>query len=224
MDRALRRSAAHVLVDDVESPVPGEDARHHLRRVLRLGDGEPVTVTDGAGRWRVCLVADGGGSLDPVGAAQFVERRNPVLTVAVAAPKGDRLDWLVAKCTEVGIDRVVVLDAEHSVVRWSPERARKHLERCRRIGAEASMQARRVWLPEISGPVPATDVLATATVAEPGGRRVATGDIAVAIGPEGGWSPAELALVGDTVSLGPHVLRVETAAVAAAVLMVAAQT
>jgi len=222
MDRTLRRSAAHVLVDDVASLALADDARHHLRRVLRLRDGEPVTVTDGAGRWRAGVVADGGASIEAAGEVQYVERRTPALTVAAAAPKGDRLDWLVAKCTEVGIDRLIVLDAEHSVVRWSPERAGKQLERWGRIMAEASMQSRRVWLPEISGPVPAADVLATAAVAEPGGRRVAAGDVLIAIGPEGGWSPAELALAGDTVSLGPNVLRVETAAFAAAVLMMEA--
>ena len=64
------------------------------------------------------------------------------------------------------------------------------------------MQSRRVWLPELCGPVPAAAVLATSAVAEPGGRRVGAGDRSIAIGPEGGWSPAELALAADRVSLG----------------------
>ena len=82
------------------------------------------------------------------------------------------------------------------------------------------MQSRRVWLPEISGPVPAVEVLPGFAVAEPGGRPLTEADTAIAIGPEGGWSPKELEVAASTVSLGPHVLRVETAAVAAAVLMV----
>ena len=66
-------------------------------------------------------------------------------------------------------------------------------------------------------------MLPGAAVAEPGGRPVAAGDTCIAVGPEGGWTPAEVALGGRTgVSLGPHVLRVETAAVVAATLMVAA--
>ena len=154
MDEALRRAAAHVLVADVAAPVLDDGAEHHLRRVLRLRDGDAVTVTDGAGAWRPCrLTADG---LDR-------RRRRPrrsiaprPVTVAVAPPKGDRLEWLVQKCTEVGVARIVLLDAERSVVRWDAERAGKQLERLRRIAAEAAMQSRRVWLPDVAGPVPAT--------------------------------------------------------------------
>ena len=81
------------------------------------------------------------------------------------------------------------------------------------------MQSRRVWLPEISGPVRAVEVLPGLAVAEPGGRSVTADDVAIAIGPEGGWSTKELEVAAATVSLGPNILRVETAAVAAAVLM-----
>jgi 16S rRNA (uracil1498-N3)-methyltransferase len=217
IDPALRGSAAHVLVDDVAVPTPPPDAMHHLLRVLRLRDGESVTVTDGAGRWRACAIA--GASLEATGDVHVTGRRDPVLTVAVAPPKGDRLEWLVAKCTEVGIDRIVLLDAERSVVRWKGDRADKQLERLRRIVVESSMQSRRVWLPEVSGPVPAIDALPSSAVAEPGGDPVATGVHTIAIGPEGGWSSDEVAAAGRTVSLGDQILRVETAAVAAAVLM-----
>lgn len=221
MDGSLRASAAHVLVDDVDLPVPPPDVTHHVRRVLRLRDGESVTVTDGAGRWRACAV--GGGGVEPVGAVHSEPRPTPALTIAVAPPKGDRLEWLVAKCTEVGIDRIVLLDAERSVVRWDGARATKQLDRLRRVAGEASMQSRRVWLPEMVGPVAAGELLSTYAAAEPGGRPVGADDVSIAIGPEGGWSPVELAGAGATVSLGPTVLRVETAAVAAAVLMMRAR-
>lgn len=220
MDRSLRGSSAHVLVADVERPVASVDGMHHLRRVLRLRDGEPVTVTDGAGRWRVC--AFGNERLEPVGEIRS-EHPTALLTIAVAAPKGDRLEWLIAKCTEVGVDRIVLLDAERSVVRWKKERVATQLDRLRRVASEAAMQSRRVWLPEIAGPVVPDDILSSAAVAEPGGRPVVKKDVSIAVGPEGGWSPDELALATDTVSLGPNVLRVETAAVAAAVLMVRAR-
>ena len=218
IDPALRTSAAHVLVGDVDAPNPSGEAMHHLLRVLRLRDGEPVTVTDGAGRWRAGVVS--GGAIEPSGDVRVVERCQPALTVAVAPPKGERLEWLVAKCTEVGIDRIVLLDAERSVVRWKGERADKHLDRLRRIAVEASMQSRRVWLPEIIGPVTAVEALRSAAAAEPGGDPVTSNIAAIAIGPEGGWSPAELAVADRTVSLGDQILRVETAAVAAATLMV----
>jgi 16S rRNA (uracil1498-N3)-methyltransferase len=218
MDEALRRSAAHVLVADVAAPMLDDDAAHHLARVLRLRDGAAITVTDGAGRWRECRFT--GRAVESTGDVVTVPRPADV-TVAVAPPKGERLDWLVQKVTEIGVARLLLVAAERSVVRWDGERAARHLERLRRIAAEASMQSRRVWLPEMCGPVPAADALARSVVAEPGGRPVTTADRSIAVGPEGGWTPAELALAPDRVSLGPHVLRVETAAVVAATLLVA---
>ena len=221
MDPVLRGSAAHVLVPDVAAPAPDADAMHHLLRVLRLRDGEVVTVTDGAGRWRSCALV--GGSIEPTGDVRVVERRLSALTVAVAPPKGERLEWLVAKCTEVGVDRIVLLDADRSVVRWTGERAERQLERLGRIIVEASMQSRRVWLPELAGPVPTSEALRSARVAEPGGDPMTSEVSTIAIGPEGGWSPSELAIACRRVSLGDQILRVETAAVAAAVLMVNAR-
>lgn len=219
----LRGSAAHVLVADVRAPAADDAVAHHLVRVLRLRAGSDVTVTDGAGSWRSCLL-DGGGALQPVGDVVAVPRPDPVLTVAVAAPKGDRLDWLVAKATEIGVDRIVMVDAVRSVVKLRAERAPRQLERLRRIASEAAMQSRQVWLPVIDGPVPAASLLADeqVVVAEPGGRRMGAGDMTVAIGPEGGWALEELAGVDDgrRVSLAGNVLRVETAAIAAALAMV----
>jgi 16S rRNA (uracil1498-N3)-methyltransferase len=191
---------------------------HHLARVLRLRRGEAITVTDGAGRWRAASFT--GDGVEVAGEIVTQPRADPPLTIAVAPPKGDRLEWLVAKCTEVGIDRIVLLDAERSVVRWTHDRVGRQLERLIRVAGEAAMQARRVWLPEICPPLPSLDVLGSFAVAEPGGRPLAAVDTAIAVGPEGGWSPKELEVAASTVSLGPHVLRVETAALAAAVLMV----
>jgi 16S rRNA (uracil1498-N3)-methyltransferase len=220
VDEALRRSAAHVLVADVSSPVVDEAAGHHLGRVLRLRDGAAVTVTDGHGRWR--RVRWVGCGLEPDGAVVVVPAPAPV-TIAVAPPKGERLEWLVQKVTELGSTRIVLVEAERSVVRWRGERAGRHLARLRRVAGEAAMQSRRVWLPELCGPLPAAEILPRSVIAEPGGRTVGPDDSVIAIGPEGGWTPGELALAPDRVSLGPHVLRVETAAVAAVALMAAAR-
>lgn len=221
MNDALRRSAAHVLVEDVAAPVLADRDAHHLFAVLRLRDGESVTVTDGRGAWRPCRVS--GGVVEPDGETVVETAADPV-TVAVAVPKQDRPEWLVGKLTELGVDRVVLLHAARSVVRWDGERGARHVERLGRIVAEAAMQSRRVWLPELVGPVAASDVLASIPVAEPRGRPLSPADRSLAIGPEGGWSPEELAFATDTVGLGEQVLRVETAALAAAVLLVAART
>jgi 16S rRNA (uracil1498-N3)-methyltransferase len=219
MNEALRRSAAHAMVADVDDPVLDEATVHHLRRVLRLRDGEPITVTDGAGAWRGgAFVRD---HIEPDGETKTEPKPEPLLTLATALPKGERAEWLVQKSTEIGIDRIVLVDAARSVVRWDGDRAARNIDRLRRIAGEAAMQSRRVWLPEIDGVRPVADVLEEMAAAEPGGRAMRPSDAAIAVGPEGGWSDDELAGAGDRVSLGPHVLRVETAAVVAATLMVA---
>jgi 16S rRNA (uracil1498-N3)-methyltransferase len=88
------------------------------------------------------------------------------------------------------------------------------------VAVEALQQSRALWLPEIDGPTPAEELVRTVAVAEPGGRAMGSGDYSLAIGPEGGWSPAELEIAADRVDLGPTVLRVETAAVVAAARLV----
>jgi 16S rRNA (uracil1498-N3)-methyltransferase len=212
---SLRRAAAHVLVDDVATPVLDDASGHHVFRVLRVRDGEVVTVTDGRGRWRVCRCS--GGTIEPAGEEQFQPAAKNPLTIAFAVPKQDRPEWIVQKLTELGVDNMVVVHAERSVVRWDGERAIKHIAKLQRVAIEATQQSRRVWLPTIVGPTAASELLPVAVAAEPGGRDIGPADRIVAIGPEGGWTPSELDLAVAKVSLGPTVLRVETAALAAAV-------
>lgn len=210
----LRDAAAHVLVDDVEVVTLDDDSAHHVFRVLRVRDGEVVTVTDGDGGWRECRAA--GGVLEPHGPVQREDRPTEPARVAVAVPKRDRPEWIVQKLTELGVDEITLLHADRSVVRWDGPRAGKHLQKLGRVMAEALQQSRGVWMPTLVGPVDATDVVAGFAVAEPGGRPITDGDRSVAIGPEGGWSERELSLAADRVGLGDTVLRVETAALAVA--------
>lgn len=227
MDEERRAASTQIFVAtdvlDVDGPITlDSDTEHHLTRVLRLRDGEHVSVSDGAGRWRLTTVVQTGSSLrlEPASAVAVATRAHPPLTIATAIPKGDRVDWLVQKAVEIGVDTVQFLHAERSVVRWKAERAAKQVDRLNRIAHEAARQSRRVWLPEVRTPVAALDVLPTSVVAEPGGRRVGAGDTFVSIGPEGGWSPGELENARDQVQLGPNVLRTETAVLVAATLCV----
>jgi 16S rRNA (uracil1498-N3)-methyltransferase len=212
----LRAAAAHVLVADVGQPVLDDATSHHLFRVLRVHDGDAVTVTDGQGNWRACR-ASGGGVL-PDAEASCIPRA-ATATVAFAIPKADRPEWIVQKLTEMGVARIVLLHAERSVVRWESERAERHLHKLRRVAVEALEQSRGVWLPEITGPVAALEVLPTLAVAEPGGRNLSRDDNALAVGPEGGWSPAELAVAAERIALTATVLRVETAALVAGAML-----
>ena len=196
-----------------------DDVEHHLRRVLRLRDGESVVVADGAGSWRMTVARIAGSSLtlESVGAVEH-EAEPETFALATAIPKGDRLDWLVQKTVELGLRRLVLLDAERSAVHWNGQRAEKQLARLCRIADEATRQSRGVWRTTIGGPVPAAGVLADAALAEPGDAPAPTDEAMIAIGPEGGWSPGELALSDARVGLGANILRVETAAVAATTL------
>ena len=217
------------LVDTME--VGGEDG-HHLARVLRLRAEEIVTVADGSGVWRpyrIAAVAGAAVQLEAVGARQ----REPVaplrLAVAFALTKGDKPDLVVQKLTELGVDRIVPVLAERSVSRPAPDRAGAAVERWRRIAREAARQCRRATLPVVEdlGPLAAVSGHPGLVVAERGGVPVESlgsppGDeIVVVVGPEGGLADPEVEALKPwaRLDLGPHILRAETAALAAAALL-----
>ena len=215
MNHALRTSAAHVFVASLDDPQPESDDAHHVFRVLRLRDGEVVTVSDGRGGWRPTVVASG--VLLPSGDV-VRDEAPPQGCVAAAIPKGDRCEWMVQKLTELGVREIVLLHCDRGVVRWDGDRGVKQLARMRRVAREASMQSRRVWLPEVTGPVTFADVAARpgTVLAEPDGD-AHVDPACIVIGPEGGFSAAELDLGLPQLRLARTVLRVETAAVVAAV-------
>lgn len=221
MNPALRDSAAHVFVDDVRSPVLADHDEHHLSRVLRLREGERVTVSDGKGAWRECEWS--GGNLSPIGEVNVVSAPATRLGVAFAPVKGDRNEWTVQKLTEIGVDDIVVLaPTRRSVVRWSNEP--KQLEKLRVVAREAAMQSRRTFLPVVSGLSTLNDVLRLpgAAVADPDAPSYPAGDVTlVVIGPEGGFDPDEIPSNAARVSLGDTILRAETATLVAATLLVA---
>jgi 16S rRNA (uracil1498-N3)-methyltransferase len=198
---------------------------HHLRRVLRVRPGESVTATDGHGRWRWCALAPGG--LEAVGAVVVTDPPTPPITVAFALVKGDRPEWIVQKLTELGVDRIVPFESARTVVRWrGTAKEDHHVARLRKVAREAAMQSRRFVLPEVTTVRAVAEVLADPAIAaaEPGGERPTAAITAVAIGPEGGFTSAELALVSHRIALPGGVLRTETAAIAAGVLLASART
>lgn len=227
MIEELRRSSAHVFVDDLVTPVLSDDDFHHLSRVLRLRRGENITCSDGRGAWCLAQWDDG---IHNVGDIQTVAARPEQFTVAIAPVKGDRTDFVVEKFVEIGIDRIVILSpTEHSVVRWSSEKATQVMVRFQRIARAAAMQSRRVFLPEVVGPLHLdalyedVDSYGAIAMAEPNGDPDLSGIHTLIIGPEGGFSAAEVAGAPRLVGLGNSILRAETAAIVGAALMVAHQ-
>jgi 16S rRNA (uracil1498-N3)-methyltransferase len=135
--------------------------------------------------------------------------------------KGERPEWAVQKLTELGADRIVPFAAARSVVRWDGERASRQADRLRRVAREAAMQCRRTWLPAVEE-VATFDGLSArpgAVLADRHGARPTLPRGPVLVGPEGGWSPEELARDLPRMALGDHVLRAETAAVAVAAVL-----
>ena len=221
MNPALRDSVAHVFVDNVELPELADNDEHHLSRVLRLRDGERVTVCDGKGSWRECVWS--AGNVSPIGEviveAAVVQR----VGVAFVPVKGDRNEWAVQKLTEIGVDDIVVLSAtRRSVVRWTNEA--KQMQKLRLVAREAAMQSRRTFLPSVEGLVALDEVMrrSGAAVADPDALSRPGGDVTlVAIGPEGGFDEDEISPSAARVSLGDTILRAETATLVAATLLVA---
>jgi 16S rRNA (uracil1498-N3)-methyltransferase len=227
-DPTLMMAAAMVFVDEPASPILTQGDAHHLLEVLRLRPDEIVIVSDGAGSWARCRMtaAPGGRGANKVDLASVLvvdgpvatqARPHPPITVAFAPTKGDRPEWVTQKLTELGVDRIVPIQTNRSVVRWDGDRGARAVDRLRRVAREAAAQSRRTWLPEVSAVVPLSG-LASLTgsdpcLAQPGGGRPSLACPAVAVGPEGGWDQEELAHYGAGVGLGPNVLRAETAAV-----------
>lgn len=211
------RSGPYVLVADVDAPELMDRDRHHLERVLRLRSGDALTVGDGAGRWRRCRFGD---LVEPVGDVVAVAAPSPVLAVGFAVLKGGRSETVVQKLTELGVDRIVPFVAERSVVQWDEVKTSRLVQRWRRVAREAVMQCRRLWLPEVE-PVRAFGELdlCGAALAVSEGRTLAAGENFLLVGPEGGWAEAELASVDRHVCLGPHIMRAETAAIAASAVL-----
>jgi len=214
----------HVFVAEVDHPELADVDRHHLERVLRIRPGEEVTVSDGQGGWRGCRF-DRGGVLVPVGDVSHRPAPTPAVAVAFALAKGERPDWVVQKLTEAGVDRIVPFVAGRSVVRWDGEKGLRRIERWRAIARAAAMQSRRAWLPVVdnlcSFEVAVTSVSPHAALAHPGGQPPSLDRPAVLVGPEGGWSEEELACGLPLVGFGPTILRAETAALAAGLLLCA---
>ena len=203
-------------VESPERPELDKASEHHLRKVLRASSGEEIVVTNGRGSWSLCVVTDTG--LERVSDVH-VDPETPTTTLYVTPLKGDRGEWAVAKATEVGVGRIVPLLSQHMVVKFKGEAREKILARWRRIGADVAGQCRRTYDVVIEEPVRIADVPLDVGVAHFAGGGDWGGLRAVAIGPEGGWADDEWDASRRFVSLGPSVLRAETASVVAASLL-----
>ena len=217
----------------------GEEARH-LARVLRAEPGQQYEISDGAGVYLAEIASvEKERVIFRVVEALEMPRAAARVTLYMALIKFDRFEWLVEKATELGVAAIVPIEAARSE-KGLAEAARKRSERWRRIARESSQQARRLGAPEIGEAQGLGAAIAAPAdrryfldekpgapallYAIPGaGERRASDSIALLTGPEGGWTEAERSAALDAgwarVSLGPLILRAETAAMAATAML-----
>jgi 16S rRNA (uracil1498-N3)-methyltransferase len=214
------------------------NAAGHVTRVLRLRPGAPLTLFNGRGGEFAGRIeaARGDAVTVAVAEASATERESPLLlTLAQGVSRGERMDLIVQKATELGVARLLPLLTERSVVRLDAKAAARKLAHWRGIAIAACEQSGRNRLPSLTEPLELREFLAgkaedgTRLLLSPGAAlgiadvpRPA-GAVTVLIGPEGGLSAEEqeraVAAGFLGVRLGPRVLRTETAAIAALSLL-----
>lgn len=215
--------------------IDGPEA-HHLAHVLRLQVGESITLFSGDGYEHLAHILEVSKRTVrcQIVRSQLVNRERPYsLHLAVAMPKGDRGDFLIEKLVELGVAEFTPLITERSVVK--PESWKG--EKFRRAVIEASKQCRRNLLMKVHSPARWNEWVQTHfsvpkfvahVVSEGMSRPPQLGNAIYAVGPEGGFSDKEIAAAlqqgWQTVSLGPTILRVETAALAIAAQFFEAST
>ncbi len=207
---------------------------NHARNALRLSVGDTIELFDGQGTLAHASIEsyDAGHALCRISHTQHLPPITPSITVASAVPKGPRADAMVAQLSQLGVDRFIPLQAEHSVAVPRPAK----LERFAKSTIESAKQCRRLWLMHIEQPHTPAEVFAQDSydfklIANPASdplpnladRLQASERILVLVGPEGGWSPAELTAATAAGclnwSIAPNILRIETAATTAAAIL-----
>lgn len=221
---------------DGRAYIAGADALH-IAKALRMRPGEALTLCDGKG-------TDFDGVLETVTDRQVTVRitasrpsqAEPTLAVTLyqGLPKGDKMDWIIQKAVELGVTAVVPVATRRSVARLEGK-ADKKQERWQRIAAEAAGQCGRGILPSVERPLSWNQALSRLSgepalvFYEGGGRPLrelvtpSTRRLSVFVGPEGGFDPEEIDAIrrqgGGVATLGPRILRCETAPLAALTLL-----
>ncbi len=218
--------------------IAGADARH-IAGALRMTVGERLTLCDGCGTDYACTVT----AVEREQVTVAVNSTTPTaseptlaVTLYMGYPKGDKFDLIIQKAVELGVTAIVPVLTARSIVRLDSKDAEKKRVRLQRIAAEAAGQSERGVIPTVEAPLKWKDALSrlaqenTILCYEKGGAPLgqlvspATTAVSLVIGPEGGFDPAEVEAVtavgGRIATLGPRILRCETAPLAAlAVLM-----
>lgn len=215
----------------------GPDQANYVARVLRLRKGDSLRLFDGnGGEFEATIEVTTKKSLQlRIGEHVPANNESPLrIQLIQCVSRGERMDLVMQKSTELGVSRVSPAISDFSVIKLDAERAEKRREHWHKVIASACEQSGRNQLPELDSPRALADVLADCTaqtrlVLQPAATTLLTaiaqptGDVCILVGPEGGLSDKEYALSASNgftaASFGPRVLRTETAAIAALAVM-----
>ena len=208
----------------------------HLIKVLRLRAGAKAVLFNGDGSDYLCeiMLAKAEAAQLRILSVQAAAGESPLkITLLQAICRGDKMDWVLEKATELGVTHIIPVQSERSEVQLDSERASKRREHWQRVVISACEQSGRAFVPQVealqtlgnrlSGEISA----AAKIILEPGGAPISMtrelSSVALAVGPEGGWSERDLAQLGlvgfSQAAIGPRVLRTETAGIAAISVM-----
>lgn len=211
-----------------------DDIANHLVRVMRLGVGEHCVLFNGDGHDYSAELVEVGkrNARVQINAAQALDNESPLrITLLQGIARGEKMDLILQKSTELGVAAIVPVNSERSEVRLDGERAAKRVAHWNSVVASACGQSGRAVIPPVAAPAGLAQACAALPAdslrlcLDPRGQwtlatlpAVGSGGVVVAIGPEGGWSPRDLDILGQAgfagLQLGPRVLRTETAGLA----------
>ena len=215
-----------------------EEDRHHIVKVMRMQIGDKIICVDQDGKQAECTLAE---FTDTSVVADVVQWKDMVselpisITIASGLPKGDKLEWIIQKGTELGGHRFLPFSAARSVVKWDEKKAAKKIDRWQKIAKEAAEQSHRAYLPEVMSAISFKELLLKSvdfdyklvafeeesrngetSVFASTLKKINKGEtLLLVFGPEGGLTDGEVHQLRDhgfaVCGLGPRILRTETA-------------
>jgi len=210
----------------------------HLVRVLRAQIGQEYDISNGERIWRGRVTTITPERVEFDLGQEINAKKSANITLVLAIFKFDRMEWAIEKCTELGVTTIVPVIAKRTDSHLAQASANR-LERWRRLALQASEQSRRLDTPEIKAPAKLKEVVTLkkmtrillaesedqTSIKDVLAHHPAVDDLALAIGPEGGWTDSEVGLFTETgwiaASLGTNILRTETATIAAVAIVTA---
>lgn len=234
---AMQRYFVKGPADDGQFYIKGEDY-HHIVRVMRMKEGSQIICVSPNGEAALCEIAEITGEQAVANIVEWnVESSElPVhITIASGLPKGDKLELIIQKGTELGAFGFVPFVAARSVVKWDEKKSSKKVDRWQKISKEAAEQSHRTFVPEVATPMKFTELVKlsaeydhkliayeeeakqgeASVLSEVFGKMQPKETLIIVFGPEGGLTEKEVAILQEngflSCGLGPRILRTETA-------------